>query len=555
MRSFFDRNQWRVVSWRRSVVLIALVLLGPTHLAFANGTLSLSKNADFLTEDRRFTQQDVLHVRVVDSSLDFNDIKDNEFRLKPDSGGDDVEGSLTNHLDGTYTARIPLSSLSGSETQWEVRVKIKDDSGNEFEDRVRIAIEADRDDDDDDDDEVEIRGRIKAIAADHIVIMRFAFFVNDETAILDNDNNPIRFADLQVGQLVEVRADRQADGSLLATKIKLEDLPDDEVELTGAIEALGDNSLVVLGRNFAVNQNTVILDNDNIPIQFADLKVGLIVEVRADRQADGALLATRIKLEDLPDDEVEVTGAISSLGDNSLVVLGLTFVVDANTVILDNNNDPIKFADLKTGLIVEIRADRRADGTLLATKIKIEDRLRLQGKIATVAGNSLSVAGIGITFDANTQFRDVNNLPLASQALRAGDLVEVQAAQPNADALVALTVKKVNSLTTSAPGELTSSLPENFGLQQNYPNPFNPSTTLRFQVPANVAAPQVVTLRIYNAIGQLVRTLADGSLAPGSYIAVWNGENDRGVQVSTGVYFYELKAGNFTVVKRMVMAK
>jgi len=682
-----------------------IILLLATSAVFAGGSLTLSKQANFSSHDRSFTRQDVLHMRVVDASLDFNDIKDNEFRLKPNSGGDDVEGSFSNHLNGTFTAKAQLSMLSGSETQWEVRVKIKDDDGNEFEERVSITITPDDDDEDDDnDDEVEIHGRIKALAADHIVIAQFAFFVNAQTVILDNRNQPIRFADLKVNQLVEVRADRRADGSLLATRIKieddgndkieftgkiesidaaslvvlgikfsvnqntvvldnrnnpikfadlkvglfveiradrlsdgtllatrikiedqpndevevtgiiealdsnslvvlklkftvnaatvvldnnnnpikftdlkigqrveiradrqangsllatrikLEDLRDDEVELTGAIESLSRNALVVLEKTFSVGPNTVVLDNNNNPIKFTDLKIGEIVEVRADRQADGTLLATRIKREDLPNDEVELTGRISSLGDNSLVVLGLKFVVNAGTVILDNNNNAIKFSDLRVGLVVEIRADRRADGSLLATKIKIEDRLNIQGPVGNVGSNSLSIAGIQVVLNVNTLIRDQDNRPLTSANLRAGEMVAVQATPTTANALVALTVKKLGTLTGVVDNNAAaSSTSLNFELKQNYPNPFNPSTTIRFLVPAG--APSAVTLRIYNVMGQLVRTLVNGSFAAGSYIAVWNGENEAGVKASSGLYFYELKAGNFTAMKRMVLAQ
>jgi len=686
---------------------IFMILLMPATAAFAGGALTLSKQANFSTSDYNFTRQDVLHIRVVEASLDFNDIKDNEFRLKPDSGGDDVEGSFTNHLNGTFTAKVQLSMLSGSETQWEVRVKIKDDGGNEFEERVSIVIAADDDDDDDDNDndEVEIRGRIKSIAADRLVIASFTFFVdaktvvldhrnrlirfadlrvdqlvevradrradgsllatrikveddgndeleftgkieaidaaslvvlgvkfsvnqntvvldnrnnplkfadlqvgllveiradrrsdgswlatrikiedqpNDEveltglieaidsnsltvlkmkftvnaaTVVLDNRNNPIKFADLKIGQRVEVRADRQANGTLLATRVKLEDLQDDEVELTGAIEALTRNTLVVLEKTFTVGPNTVVLDNNNLPIKFTDLRIGEIVEVRADRQADGTLLATRLKREDLPNDEVELTGRISALDNNSLVVLGLKFAVNASTVVLDNNNNTIRFADLKVGLVVEIRANRRADGSLLATRIKIEDRLGIQGAVASVGSSSLDVAGIQVTLNGNTLILDQANRLLTSANLRSGEMVEIQAAPVTANALVALTVKKTGTRTGVVSDQATVSLPENFALQQNYPNPFNPATTIRFLVPANVGAQTAVTLRIYNVMGQLVRTLANGSFAAGSYIAVWNGENETGVKAGSGLYFYELKAGNFKAMKRMVLAQ
>lgn len=689
----------------KTLVGLLIILLLTTSAVFAGGILSLSKQANYSTADRDFTRQDVLYMRVIDASLDFNAVKDNEFRLKPYSGGDDVEGSFTNNMNGTFTAKVQLSTLASSETQWEVRVKIKDDDGNEFEERVDIKIAKDSDDDNMTDDEVEIRGRIKSIATDRLVVGQFTFLIeaktvilnhrnqaislvdlqvnqfvevradrqadgsllatkikieddnndeleftgrieaidatslvvlgikfsvnqntivldnrnspikftdlqtgllveiradrqsndtwlatrikiedqsNDEvevsgviealdsnsltvlklkftvdanTVVLDNGNNPIKFTDLKTGHRVEVRADRQADGSLLATRIKREDLPDDEVELTGAIESLSNNTLVVLGKTFRVGPNTVVLDNNNLTIKFADLNVGQIVEVRADRQADGTLLATRIKLEDLPNDEVELTGRITALDNNSLVVLGLKFTVNAATAVLDNNNNAIRFADLRVGLVVEIRAGLQSDGSLLATRIKIEDRLGVQGVVTGFSANVLNIAGIQVTLNSNTFIRDQTNRILTSADLRTGETLEIQAVPSTANVLVALTVKKTGTLTGIVNAQAAQSLPENFALHQNYPNPFNPATTIRFNVPVNLGEPTRVTLRIYNVMGQLVRTLADGALTAGSYLAVWNGENEAGIKVSSGLYFYELRAGSFKAMKRMVFAQ
>ena len=101
----------------------------------------------------------------------------------------------------------------------------------------------------------------------------------------------------------------------------------------------------------------------------------------------------------------------------------------------------------------------------------------------------------------------------------------------------------------------SSSTLENFVLQQNYPNPFNPATTIRFTIPANSGAQQIMTLRIYNVMGQLVRTLVNQAFAPGSYITVWSGENDFGGKVSSGFYFYTLQTDNFKAVKVMTLTK
>jgi hypothetical protein len=89
-------------------------------------------------------------------------------------------------------------------------------------------------------------------------------------------------------------------------------------------------------------------------------------------------------------------------------------------------------------------------------------------------------------------------------------------------------------------------------LEQNVPNPFNPTTTIRYEV--RESGP--VTLKIYNVAGQLVRTLVDGERAAGQvHEATWNGLNDGGRPVSSGVYFYKLVARDFTQTKKMVLLK
>jgi len=90
-------------------------------------------------------------------------------------------------------------------------------------------------------------------------------------------------------------------------------------------------------------------------------------------------------------------------------------------------------------------------------------------------------------------------------------------------------------------------------LEGNYPNPFNPTTTIKY----GIAEQGHVSLKIYNAAGQLVRTLIDEEQAPqtGGFSKVWNGTNDRGQSVASGVYFYQLTAKNFSQTKKMVLLK
>ena len=103
---------------------------------------------------------------------------------------------------------------------------------------------------------------------------------------------------------------------------------------------------------------------------------------------------------------------------------------------------------------------------------------------------------------------------------------------------------------------LASLLPEETALLANYPNPFNPETW----IPYHLAVPTDVTVHIYGAGGTLIRTLALGHQAVGVYesrtrAAYWDGKNEVGESVASGVYFYTLTAGNFTATRKMLIMK
>ncbi|MEE9270213.1 MAG: FlgD immunoglobulin-like domain containing protein, partial [Candidatus Krumholzibacteria bacterium] len=94
-------------------------------------------------------------------------------------------------------------------------------------------------------------------------------------------------------------------------------------------------------------------------------------------------------------------------------------------------------------------------------------------------------------------------------------------------------------------------LPTRTVLHQNYPNPFNPTTIIRYEI----ARPGDVTLRMYNAAGALVKELYNGHRAAGVYEAGWNGENNQGRKVASGIYFYKLTAVDFAQTKKMILLK
>ena len=94
-------------------------------------------------------------------------------------------------------------------------------------------------------------------------------------------------------------------------------------------------------------------------------------------------------------------------------------------------------------------------------------------------------------------------------------------------------------------------MPHRNALLPAYPNPFNPETTIRYEL----AARSHVTLRVYDVSGAVVRTLVDESKGAGSYALQWNGKDDHGSSVASGVYFYRITAGSFSDVRKMTLVK
>ena len=107
----------------------------------------------------------------------------------------------------------------------------------------------------------------------------------------------------------------------------------------------------------------------------------------------------------------------------------------------------------------------------------------------------------------------------------------------------------LNSGILQLNNELT--MPDEFSLAQNYPNPFNPTTQIRFALPQA----ENVSLRIYDVAGQLIKTLISGNMDAGYYNIQWDGSNQYGSKVASGIYLYRITAGSFVQTKKMILMK
>jgi len=102
---------------------------------------------------------------------------------------------------------------------------------------------------------------------------------------------------------------------------------------------------------------------------------------------------------------------------------------------------------------------------------------------------------------------------------------------------------------TAVDNEESPNLPLEFALSQNYPNPFNPETTIEYQLPRR----SHISLRIFNTLGQEIRTLVNEESSEGYHQVCWDGKDNAGNKVGSGIYLYQLQADNFIAVKKMIL--
>lgn len=109
----------------------------------------------------------------------------------------------------------------------------------------------------------------------------------------------------------------------------------------------------------------------------------------------------------------------------------------------------------------------------------------------------------------------------------------------------------LSNQTAIEPDDENIPIVQDFRLEQNYPNPFNPSTTIRYNLPVT----SHIKIQVYDILGNKVTTLFQGKQHSGDHAVVWNGQDDAGNPVASGLYFYQLTAPNFNMTRKMMLLK
>jgi len=217
--------------------------------------------------------------------------------------------------------------------------------------------------------ETEFEGTVDAIDGMVLTVAGRKVAVTDATKIR-KDDAAATFADLVLGTPVEVEGTLNADGSVTAAEISIEDRNEGErIAFVGTLTQITGNTLTVGGRTVNVGSATVIVKGDTI-LTLADLKIGDQVLVRGTVQADKSVNATRIRVlprEDEPE-EMHVAGKVTAVGANSFTIGDTVITTDAQTEFEGNGFQSL--ADLKVGDFVLAEVLRQADGSLLAKEVR-----------------------------------------------------------------------------------------------------------------------------------------------------------------------------------------
>ncbi len=272
------------------------------------------------------------------------------------------------------------------------------------EDSTYLALVIKVEDDDYTSDDLEFEGPITEIGLDFLVVSNVTCYVDSSTVIFTHHGTMLGFADLSVGDIVEIKAVLQEDGTYKAMRIKLEN-DEDEIEVAGTIDFIGSDNFTVGGFTIYVNSETQIYNHEKENLTFGDLTVGMFVKVKAYFQNEN-YYAFKIKVKNENRPEIHITGSIDLIAGDTITVKGVVFVTDQNTEFFANNKIEITINDLKVGQIVNVEGSVQDDNSYYAQRVKVENFWRsaviVEGTIDSLGVNSIKVSDKLFIVDSTT---------------------------------------------------------------------------------------------------------------------------------------------------------
>jgi hypothetical protein len=278
--------------------------------------------------------------------------------------------------------------------------------------------------------------------------------------------------------------------------------------------------------------------------------------------------------------DVNLSGSVTAADATPILeyVVGLTTLTAEQLYYADVNKDGVVgaldaawvlYAALHNGTFPTAKAIAAKGDVEFGSFTSENDVLALPISLAKTSG-VLSVY-TEINLGSNVEFKSVTSrLPegwivsskfengvlkvamAGTDALSDGNYAVVNLALANKEEVVTVNAStKLNDESSSTMVAKLREIPAEFALSQNYPNPFNPTTSIKYQIAQNAN----VKLVVYNMLGQVVKTLVNQEQEAGYYTIRWNGTNDFGGKVSSGIYIYRIIAGDFISTVKMNLLK
>jgi len=263
----------------------------------------------------------------------------------------------------------------------------------------------------------------------------------------------------------------------------------------------------------------------------------LILAVVVSAKADQRVMIGEAKIAD--DNTIRIP--ISITNEDNFIGVDMAFKYSAGVRIkaVDFENTRISYFDFKASILKETENTVVFMGLPYLTLPKKPALSAGTGKVAELVFERTDPSVTEITLEATTTSDPYHSVFFIYES-NAGGQYNINKTEP---------VIENSSVSLSNPTNV--SVPKEYGLDQNYPNPFNPDTQIKYALPAN----SHVELVVYNVLGQSVRILVNQDMPAGSHEANWDGKDENGNQVSSGIYFYRLSAGSYGATKKMMMLK
>lgn len=245
------------------------------------------------------------------------------------------------------------------------------------------------------------------------------------------------------------------------------------------------------------------------------------------------------------------------------VIMIVDIIFGSNGRTLGMNNNEVAYIDLissysdskllfqidYSGIVRGIQFELKYDNDLIELDTPMLSNFDENVIISSsnMKNNSLKVVSANLQGGAiNGEEKTYINIPVNFK----GDFYESSSITLENVKLVGLDGSLVDIITRVNSSDIKV-VPNKYALQQNYPNPFNPTTEIRFDIPET----GLVNLSVYNMLGQRVKTLKSGIVEAGYYSIIWDGTNDVGSQLASGMYFYSIQLANFQSTKKMLFLK